>query len=110
MHSVVLTKLRSDFTAAISSDQNEVTLDPSIAKLREKINKPAFFGPFSIFSRGQLREMNDALSQISNARLKDDPLLVALAVDAVLKLFDRLEITVRQAAESEERIEAGRSS
>jgi hypothetical protein len=110
MHSVVLTKLRSDFTAAISSDRNDVTLDPSIAKLKERISERAFLGPFSIFSRGQLREMNDALSQISNARLKDDPLLVALAVDAVLKLFDRLEITVRQAAESEMRIEAGRVS
>jgi hypothetical protein len=110
MQSVVLTKLRSDFTAAISSDQNEATLDPSIARLRAKISEPAFLGPFSIFSRGQLREMNEALSQISNARLKDDPMLVALAVDAVLKLFDRLEITVRQAGESQQRIEEGRVS
>ncbi|MFZ1989603.1 MAG: hypothetical protein WAW96_07500 [Alphaproteobacteria bacterium] len=109
MQNIVLTKLRSDFTAAISSDRNDVTLDPSITKLRERISQPTFLGPFSIFSRGQLREMNKALSQISNARLKDDPLLVALAVDAVLKLFDRLEISVRQAAESERRIEAGRS-
>jgi hypothetical protein len=37
-------------------------------------------------------------------------MLVALAVDAVLKLFDRLEITVRQAGESQQRIEAGRVS
>jgi len=110
MQSVVLTKLRSDFTAAISSEQNDVTLDRSIAKLREKISEPEFLAPFSIYSRGQLREMNDALSQISNARLKDDPFLVALAVDAVLKLFDRLEITVRQSAESEKRIEAARVS
>jgi len=110
MESVVLTKLRSDFTAAISSDQNDVTLDPSIAELREMISEPAYLARFSIYSRGQLREMNDALSEISNAHLKDDPLLVALAVDAVLKLFARLETTVRQATESEKRIEAARVS
>jgi hypothetical protein len=109
MQSIVLTKLLKEFAAAISSDQNDVTLDPSIAKLRERISEPAFLALFSIYSRGQLREMNDALSEISNARLKDDPFLVALAVDAVLTLFDRLQITVRQAAESEKRIEAGRS-
>jgi len=109
MQSIVLTKLLSDFSAAISSDQSDVVLDPSIAKLREKICEPAFLAAFSIYSRGQLRELNDALSQINNVRLKDDPFLVALAVDAVLKLFNRLEITVRQAAESEKRIEAGRS-
>ena len=110
MQSVVLTKLLSDFTAAISSDRNDVTLDPSIAELREKISEAAFLEPFSIYSRGQLRQMNDFLSHISNARLKDNPLHVALAVDAVLKLFDGLEITVRQSAESDMRIEAGRSS
>ena len=110
MQSVALTKLRSDFTAAISSDQNELTLDPSIAELREEISEPAYLASLSIYSRGQLREMKDALSQINNARLKDDPLLVALAVDAVLKLFDRLEITVRQSAESDKRIEAARVS
>ena len=110
MQSVALTKLRSDFTAAISSDQNELTLDPSIAEFREEISEPAYLASLSIYSRGQLREMNDALSQINNARLKDDPLLVALAVDAVLKLFDRLEITVRQSAESDKRIEAARVS
>lgn len=53
--------------------------------------------------------MNDCPSHISNAHLKVDPLPVALAVDAVLKLLDRLEITVRQSAESDKRIEAGRS-
>ena len=109
MQSVVLTKLRRDFSAAISSDQNDVTLDPSIAELREKISEPAFLGPFSIYSRGQLRKMNDSLAHISNARLKDDPLHVAFAVDAVLKLFDGLEITVRQSSESDKRIEAGRT-
>ena len=109
MQNTALTKLRSDFTAAISSDQNDVTLDPSIAKLREKISDLGFLGPFSIYSRGQLRKMNDFLSHINNARLKDNPMQVAMAVDAVLKLFDRLEITVKQSAASDKRIEAGRS-
>ena len=36
----VVRELRHDFTAAISSDQNDVTLDPSIAKLSEKIFDP----------------------------------------------------------------------
>jgi hypothetical protein len=36
----VVRELRRDFTAAISSDQNDVTLDPSIAKLSEKISDP----------------------------------------------------------------------
>ena len=103
-------ELRSDFTAAISSNQNDVTLDPSIAKLREKISEPIFLGPFSIYSRGHLRKMDEFLSHISNARLKDNPAEVALAVDSILKLFDRLEITVKQSAESDKRIEAARSS
>ena len=105
-----LRKLRSEFTAAISADQNDVTLDPSIAKLREKISDADFLEPFSIYSRGQLRKMNGILSRISCAALKDNPLQVALAVDAILKLFDGLEITVAQYAASTERIEAGRSS
>jgi len=109
MQNPVLTELRSDFTAAISSDQNDVTLDPSIAKLREKISETGFLEPFSIYSRGHLRKMNDFLNHISNARLKDNPLQVALAVDSILQLFDRLEITVKQSAESDKRIEAGRS-
>jgi hypothetical protein len=87
-----------------------VTLDPSIAKLSEKISDPDFLGPFSIYSRGQLRKMNDFLSRISNARLKDDPLQVAMAVDAVLKLFDGLEVTVRQSEAADKRIEARRST
>ena len=87
----VLRELRRDFTAAISSDQNDVTLDPSITKLREKISDPDFLGPFSIYSRSQLRKMGDFLSRINNAGLKDNPLQVALAVDAVLKSFDDLE-------------------
>ena len=110
MQNAVVTKLRGDFTAAISSDQNDVTLDPSIAKLREKISEPGFLGPFSIYSRGQLRKMNDFLIHINNARLKDNPLQVALAVDAVLKLFDGLEVTVRQSEAADKRIEVRRSS
>jgi len=108
MHNV-LTKLRSDFTAAISSDQNDVTLGPSIAKLKEKICETGFLEPFSIYSRGHLRKMNEFLNHISNDRLKDNPLQVALAVDSVLQLLDRLEITVEQSAASDKRIEAGRS-
>ncbi len=110
MQNAVVTKLRGDFTAAISSNQNDVTLDPSIAKLRERISEADFLEPFSIYSRGQLRKMNGFLSRITCADLKDDPLRVALAVDSVLKLFDGLEITVRQSAASAKRIEAGRTS
>jgi propanediol dehydratase large subunit len=102
-------ELRSEFTAAISSDQNDVTLDPSIAKLRQKISETGFLEPFSIYSRGHLRKMNKFLNHISKARLKDNPLQVALAVDSVLQLFDRLEITVKHSAASDKRIEAGRS-
>jgi hypothetical protein len=110
MQTGVLTKLRSDFTAAISSDQNDVTLDPAIAALRDKISDPSFLEPFSIYSRGQLREIDEALSVISKARLKDDPLHVAWAVDAILKLFDKLEVTIKQSTAGDKRIEAGRSS
>ena len=72
MQNVVLTKLRSDFTAAISSDQNDVTLDPSIASLLDKISKTDFLEQFSINSRGHLRKMGDFLSHISNVQLKED--------------------------------------
>ena len=106
----VLRELRRDFTAAISSDQNDVTLDPSIAKLREKISEPGFLRPFSIYSRSQLRKMGDFLSLINNAGLKDNPLQVALAVDSILKLFDSLELTVKQSAAADKRIEARRAS
>ena len=109
MQNVVLMELRSEFTAAISSDQNDVTLDPSIAKLREKISETGFLEPFSIYSRGHLRKMDDFLNDISTARLRDNPLQVALAVDSVLQLFNRLQITVKQSAASDKRIEAGRS-
>jgi hypothetical protein len=110
MQNVVLTKLRSDFTAAISSDQNDMTLDPSIADLIDKISGTDFLEPFSIYSRGHLRKMGDLLSDITNVHLKESPLRVAGAVDDILKLFDKLEITVKQTAASEKRIEAGRSS
>jgi hypothetical protein len=111
MQNVVLAKLRSDFTAAMSSDQNDVTLDPSIASLLDKISGTDFLEQFSINStRGHLRKMGDFLSHISNVQLKEDPVQVACAVDEILKLFDRLEITVKQTAANEKRIEAGRSS
>jgi hypothetical protein len=106
----VVRELRSEFTAAISSDKNDVTLDPSIAKLREKISDPGFLGPFSIYSRGQLRKINDFLIHINSAGLKGNPLQVAMAVDAVLKLFDGLETTVKQSEAADKRIEARRSS
>jgi hypothetical protein len=109
MQNIVLMQLRNDFLAAISSDQNDVTLDPAIAELRVKISGTGFLEPFSIYSRGQLRDMNGALGVISNVRLKDDPLQVAFAVDAIFKLFDKLAVTVKQAAASAKRIEAGRT-
>ena len=108
MQDAVLTKLRRDFDTAITSTRNVVTLDPSIAELRERISQTAFFESFSIFSRSQLRRINGCLGHISNARLKDDPLEVALAVDEILQLFDGLEITMRQSAASKEKIEAAR--
>jgi hypothetical protein len=110
MQNVVVTKLRSDFTAAISSDQNDVTLDPSIASLLDRISGTDFLEPFSIYSRGHLRKMGGFLSHIGNVQLKEDPARVACAADEILKLFDRLEITVKQTAAGEKRIEATRSS
>jgi hypothetical protein len=109
MQNVVLMKLRSDFTAAISSDQNDVTLDPSIAGLLDEISRADFLEPFSIYSRSHLRKMGDFLSHIGNVQLKQDPARVAGAVDEILKLFDRLEITVKRTAAREQRIEAVRS-
>jgi hypothetical protein len=53
--------------------------------------------------------MGDCLSHIGNIQLKEDPARVACAVDEILKLFDRLEITVQQTAAGEQRIEAARS-
>jgi len=45
--------------------------------------------------------MGGFLSHIGNVQLKEDPARVACAVDEILKLFDRLEITVKQTAASE---------
>jgi hypothetical protein len=53
--------------------------------------------------------MDDFLNDISTARLRDNPLQVALAVDSILQLFNRLQITVKQSAASDKRIDAGRS-
>ena len=110
MQNVTVRRLRSDFTTAISSTQNDLTLDPSIAKLRKKISEADFLKPFSIYSKGHLRRIDDCLHRISNARLKDDPLQVAVAVESILELFTRLESTVQQSVESDKRIEANRSS
>ena len=60
--------------------------------------------------KGHLRKMGDFLSHIGNVQLKEDPARVACAVDEILKLFDRLEITVKQTTASKKRIEAARSS
>ena len=38
----IVRELRSDFRVAISSEQNEVTLDPSIGSLRSKISDEFF--------------------------------------------------------------------
>ena len=53
-----------------------------------------------------MRKLGDHLGEITNIHLKENPLQVAYAVDDVLKLLDRLAITVKQTAASEKRIEA----
>ena len=106
MLNVELTNLRKDFDFAITSNRNVVTLDPSIADLRAKISQTDFVESCSIYSRSQLRKMNDWLGRISNARLKADPMAVAIAVGEVRQLLDDLEITMRQSADSKKRIEA----
>jgi cell division protein FtsX len=106
MLNVELTNLRKDFDAAITSNRNVVTLDPSIADLRVKISQTDFVNSCSIYSRSQLRKMNNWLGRISNARLKENPLDVAIAVGEVLALLDGLEITMRQYEDSKKRIEA----
>ncbi len=45
-------ELRDDFAAGVSSIESDVTLDPSIANLREKISRADFLRPFSITRRG----------------------------------------------------------
>ncbi len=72
-------ELRDDFAAAISSIESDVTLDPSIAELRDKISRADFLKPFSIYSKGHLRRIDESLRDISTTRLKNDPLQVALA-------------------------------
>jgi hypothetical protein len=106
----VLRELRRDFIAAISSKQNDVTLDPSIAMLRKQISEQPFLGAFSIYSQRHLRRMHEVLPHISVARLQQNPLQVALAVDSILELFDSLDVTAKQSAACDKRIEAGRSS
>ncbi len=108
-HNAVLTMLRTEFQTAITSDRSAVTLDPSIAELMEKISQTDFIEPFSIYSRSQLRKMHDRLGHISSARLNDNPLKVARAVDAIQQLLDGLEITMKQSAASKASIEAARS-
>ena len=109
MQIAVLRNLLRDFRTAISSEQNDEMLDASIGRLRGTLADPAFLAPFSIYSRAYLRDMDVLLAQISTARLNDSPLGVACAVDAILKLFERLEVTVKQTAESDKRIQARRS-
>jgi len=106
MQSGMVQQLHSEFTSAISSD--EVTLDASIARLRESISAPDFLTPLSIYSRAHLRRIDEALSRIGKAQLRDDPLQVAGAVESILELLGKLESTVEQSAASEKRIESNR--
>ena len=99
MPNLELTKLRKDFDTAITSTRTEA-LDPLIAEMRENVSQTDFVESCSIYSRGQLRKMNHWLGRISNARLKENPMEVAIAVGAVRQLLDELEITMRQSAES----------
>jgi hypothetical protein len=103
-------EIRDDFAAAISSAENDVTRDPAIAKLRDKISRNDFLTRFSIYSKGHLRKIDDCLRGISVKRLRNDPLQVALEVDSVLELFGRLGTTVEQSAARDKRMEARRSS
>ena len=66
MQNAVVTKLRSDFTAAISSDENDAMLDPSIASLLDKINGTDFLEPFSIYSRPSLPHLLGVLSELED--------------------------------------------
>jgi hypothetical protein len=108
MQSGMVGRLRTDFTAAISSDKE--TLDASITRLRERISEPDFLKPLSIYSRAHLRKIDEVLARISNAQLSDDALQVAAAVESVLDLLGRLETTVEQTAASEKRIESNRTT
>jgi hypothetical protein len=106
MQSSIVHQLRRDFASAILCDGP--ALDPSIAELRGRISAAAFLGSFSIYSCAHLRKIDDNLSRISKARLRDDPMQVAVAVESILELLGRLEITVHQTVASDKRIEANR--
>jgi len=108
MQSGIVQQLRSDFASATLSDGP--ALDRAIADLREKISAPEFLMPFSIFSRSYLRGIDSVLGRISHERLREDPLQVAIAVESILHLLDRVEHTVDEFAASQERIAANRVS
>jgi hypothetical protein len=63
----VVRELRGDFRTAISSEQNDTTLDSSIASLRNKISGQPFLGAFSLYSQGHLRKIHEVLRHISVA-------------------------------------------
>lgn len=109
MSRVQLVKLLQEFHTAISSEQSDEVLDPSIERLMEKIRNPVFLKPFSIYSRAQLLKLSDVLGRINTSALKDDPLSVALAVDEALRVFRDLEITIRRSQRIQMRIEARRA-
>jgi len=102
-------ELRDDFAAAISSTESDVTLDASITTLRNKLSRSDILESFSIYSKGHLRRIDDSLRDISTARLKTDPLQVAMAVESIFELFAWLGATVEQSTASDQRIEANRS-
>lgn len=108
MSRIQLVELLQEFHTAISSEQSDEVLDPSIERLQKKICNPDFLQQFSIYSRAQLLKLKDVLGQISTSALRDDPLAVALAVDETLRLFRDLEVTVRQSQMIQTRIEARR--
>lgn len=98
--------LRADFAAAITSDRADATLDSSIAALRRKIMDDAFTAPLSIYSKSQLRRMNDSLRGINTACLDNNPLNVAVAVSMVLQQLDNLKITMLHTESGKARIQA----
>jgi hypothetical protein len=104
----LLMQLRKEFSSAIAFGDGE--LDLAIASLQAKIGTSEFLEHFSVYSHGHLRSIGTHLRDINAARLRNDPLRVALAVDAVMTLLDRLATTVEQSVESDRRIEANRSS
>ena len=107
---VMLRTLQTEFTTAITCQRGTVTLDTSIAKIREKLAQPEFIEPFSIYSRSQIRKMDNSLAHIRIARLIDNPAEVADAVRCVLQLFRDLEVSVKRTAASKAWINAHRCS